>query len=171
VEYKLVKKIEEEVAIACGDGSSLWRLKDSGTYGFYRVAASEILFDRGVWLPAIRAKLANLSDEFWKGIREAVESKMEHYLSDLGAALFANDDYFYLVSLANFIKMACLTLFCINKRFEPSHHYYRAQVTSLAGLPASFATQLEIMLSRNSTVTADRKYSIACLIARGIALL
>jgi hypothetical protein len=96
---------------------------------------------------------------------------MEHFLNDLGAALYQNDDFFYLISASGFIKHACLTLFCINHRFEPSHRAYYKQAALLPVLPDSFAAELEIFLKAGPESTMERRYSLAKLIARGIVAL
>jgi hypothetical protein len=112
-----------------------------------------------------------LDDEFWIQMRDAHQSKMEHLLGDLGAALIHEDAFHYLISSALFIKTACLTLFCINHRFEPSHRGYYKQVMELPVLPESFRAQLESFLSDEKEITLERKYSLAQLIARGIVAL
>jgi len=168
IEYKSVRMIEELVTIADTRQNSLWFIKDSGTYSFYRLSGGEIIFDRTKWIMNIRRRLNNLGDEFWQIMRNAHESKMEHFLSDLGAALIQGDDFFYLISAAGFIKNACLTLFCINRRFEPSHRAYYRKVLELKSLPDSFKACFESFLSSNPEITKKRKFSLAQLIARGI---
>ena len=168
LEFKNTKKIEELAAIVESRQDDFWLLKDSGTYGFYRLAHGEALFSRTGWIDKIRNKLLNLNDEFWNLIRDAVQSKMEHSLNDLGAALFNNDEFYYLISSALFIKDACLALFCINHRFEPSHKAYYRQVLELPILPDSFEALLETFIRENEELTKERKYNIAQLIARSI---
>lgn len=171
LEFKAAEKIEELVDIAGSKHESLWLLKDSGTYGYYRLAHGEVLFSRTAWLADLRRRLAVLDDRFWKQIRDAAESKMEHSLSDLGAALIHDDQFHYLVSSALFIKYACLTLFCINRRFEPSHRAYHKQVLELPVLSESFAAELDIFLRGSEELTMERKYSVAQLLARKIIAL
>jgi hypothetical protein len=96
---------------------------------------------------------------------------MEHFLSDLGAAVLQHDDFNSLISSAGFSKTACLTLFCIYRRFEPSHRAYYKQITELPLQPDSFNAELETFLRQESDMTMERKYSIAQLIARGIIAL
>ena len=168
LEFKNTKKIEELAAIVESRRDDFWLLKDSGTYSFYRLAHGEVLFSRTGWIDKIRKKLLNLNDEFWNLIRDAVQSKMEHSLNDLGAALFNNDEFFYLISSALFIKNACLALFCINHRFEPSHKAYYRQVLELPVLPDSFNALLETFIRENEELTRERKYNIAQLLARSI---
>jgi len=170
LEYKPVKLIEERVDIAHSRLDSLWLIKDSGTYGFYRLAWGELVFTRGDWIRTVRKRIEQLSDEFWHGMRIAHESKMEHFLSDLGASAIQGDDFNYLISAAGFIKSACLTLFCINRRFEPSHRAYYKQITELAILPESFNAQFETFL-RHEDDGMERKFALAQLIARGIVAL
>ena len=171
LEYKCVNIIEELVTIADTKFDSLWFIKDSGTYSFYRLSQGEIIFSRGGWIMQIRKRLKNLDSEFWRVMRSAHESKMEHFLADLGAALMREDDFFYLTSSAGFIKNACLTLFCINRSFEPSHRAYYKKVLELKTLPDSFEAYLENFLRSGPELTMERKYSMAQHIAKGIVAL
>ena len=171
LEYKSVGMIEELVNIADTRLESLWFIKDSGTYGFYRLSQGEIIFSRNDWILEIRRRLSSLKDEFWQSMRNAHESKMEHFLSDLGAALIQGDDFFYLISAAGFIKSACITLFCINRRFEPSHRAYYKQALELKKLPDSFPAYFETFLRPDSEITMERKHSVAQLMAREIVAL
>ena len=171
LEYKSVNIIDELVTIADTKFESIWFIKDSGTYSFYRLSTGEIIFSRKDWILDIRRRLENLSVEFWQIMRNAHESKMEHFLSDLGAASMQRDDFFYLISAAGFIKNACLTLFCINRRFEPSHRAYFKQVKGLKKLPDAFPTYFETFLRPDPEMTMERKFSLAQLIARGIVAL
>ncbi|MDR0585598.1 MAG: DUF4037 domain-containing protein [Treponema sp.] len=171
LEYKFSGKIEELVSIADTKQEFLWLLKDSGTYGFYRLAYGEIVFSRNNWIRGIRKRLENLGDQFWMEMRNATQSKMEHFLSDLGAASFQGDEFHYLISSAGFIKTACLTLFCINRRFEPSHRAYYKQVRELPILPESFPAEFENFLGTDPDTTMERRFALAKLIARGIIVL
>ena len=171
LEYKPIKTIEDLVTIADTRLEFLWFIKDSGTYSFYRLSQGEIIFSRNDWIMNIRRRLANLGDEFWQIMRNAHESKMEHFLSDLGAAFLQGDDFFYLISAAGFIKNACLTLFCINHCFEPSHRAYYNQTLELKELPDSFRAYFESFLRPDPEITMERKLSLAQHIARGIVAL
>jgi hypothetical protein len=171
LEYKSTRMIEELVSIADTRMDSLWLIKNSGTYGFYRLAQGEVVFSRSGWIAGLRRRLENLGNEFWRFMRNAHESKMEHFLSDLGAAVIRQDEFFYLISASGFIKNACLTLFCVNRRFEPSHRAYHKQVLELPELAESFRAQFETFLSSGSEITMERKFSVAQLIARGIVAL
>ncbi|MDR0376935.1 MAG: DUF4037 domain-containing protein [Spirochaetaceae bacterium] len=168
IEYKTIGQIEELVSFLDVKRESMWLIKDSGTYGFYRLAEGKILFSRSGWITTIQSRLSCPEDEFWSRLREANQSKMEHFLSDLGAALIQEDDFYYLISSASFIKYACLTLFCLNHRFEPSHRAYYNQARELPVLPESFPAQLETFLNSGSETTMERKYVLAQLIARAI---
>ncbi|MDR1230109.1 MAG: DUF4037 domain-containing protein [Spirochaetaceae bacterium] len=168
IEFKWTPKVESLVNIACGKKEALHAASGAGTYGYYRLVECHVLYSRGDWLSGIRKKLLTLGRDFWDELRGAYQSKMEHCLSDLGAALFSDDNFYFLVSSAGFIKMAALTLFCINCRFEPSHRFYYQQVRSLQTLPDSFDAQIETFLSPSAEVTMERKYGVAQIIARDI---
>ncbi|MDR1252577.1 MAG: DUF4037 domain-containing protein [Treponema sp.] len=171
LEYKFTGKIEELVSIADTKQEFLWLIKDSGTYGFYRLVQGEIIFSRSNWINEIRGRLENPGDQFWAETRSAVQSKMEHFLLDLGAACFQGDEFHYLIASAGFIKMACLTLFCINRRFEPSHRAYYKQVRELPILPGSFPAEFENFLDTHPDMTMERRFTLAKLIAKGIIVL
>ena len=171
LEFKVTKKIEELVTIADTKNESLWLINDSGTYGFYRLVNGEIIFSRKKWISGIRKRLEKLPDQFWTEMRSAVQSKMEHFLSDLGAACFQGDEFHYLIASAGFIKTACLTLFCINRRFEPSHRAYFNQVRELPLLPESFLGEFETFLSNSPSTSMDSRFSLAKFIAKSIVAL
>jgi hypothetical protein len=171
LEYKFVNKAEELVNIADTKVDSLWLIKDSGTYGFYRLANGEIIFSRSNWIHDIRKRLENIGDEFWIKMREAVQSKMEHFLSGLGAASFQGDEFHYLIASAGFIKAVCLVLFCVNRRFEPSHRAYYNQVLELPKLPEAFPSNFNNFLRTDPGSTMERRFTLAKLIAISIVTL
>jgi hypothetical protein len=171
LEFKFTGKIEELVSIADTRQDSIWLIKDSGTYSFYRLVNGEILFSRNNWIQGIRKRLEVLSDAFWTEMRDSAQSKMEHFLSDLGAACFQGDAFHYLIASAGFIKTACLTLFCVNRRFEPSHRAYYKQVRELPLLPESFIAGLETFLSNQPDMSMEHRFNLAKVMAVKIVAL
>ena len=171
LEYKFTGKVDELVSIAGKKTDSLWLLKDSGTYGFYRLARGEIIFSRSNWIHDIRKQLGNFGEMFWNEMCGMAQSKMEHFLSDLGAASFQGDEFHYLIASAGFIKTACFALFCINRHFEPSHRAYYKQVLELPLLPESFGALLDNFFDEGPDTTMKRRYNLAKLITKGIVAL
>ena len=171
LEYKFINKIEELVTIADTKTDSLWLIKDSGTYGFYRLANGDIVFSRSNWIYDIRKRLENIPDAFWNKMRESAQSKMEHFLSDLGAASFQGDEFHYLIASAGFIKHACLVLFCINRRFEPSHRAYYKQVLELPTLPEAFRSNFNNFLRTDPGATMERRFTMAKMTAMSIVVM
>lgn len=168
IEYKAVARIEELAAIALRAGSDLWKIRDSGTYVFYRLVHGQPLFKRTDWLPGIIAPLSLLSDEFWVRMRSFYQSTMDHFLTDLGASIVQNDSFHYLVSASGFIKYACAALFMENGEFEPSHRGYYTQVHTLKTIPDDFIGRFESFLRPDSELPPERKYEIAKLIGRSL---
>lgn len=171
IEYKPTEKVDEIVDIADRRTDQLWLLKDSGTYMFYRLANGEVLYRRSRWIDGLRDRLTRLGDDFWRQVRDAHQSKMEHFLSDLGAALIQGDDFHYLISSAGFIKNACVVLFSVNKCFEPSHRGFYDKVKELDVLPDEFVGRFESFLRSDPEMTPERKHSLAQLIARSVVAL
>ena len=168
IEYKSVERIEELTAIVLRSGSDLWKVRDSGTYVFYRLVNCRPLFQRSDWHVGISGKLSTLGDDFWSRMRSFYQSTMDHYLADFGAAIVQNDAFHYMISSANFIKYACSALFMENGLFEPSHRGYLDQVNALKTIPDDFAGRFESFLRPDSELPPQRKYEIALLIARSI---
>jgi hypothetical protein len=138
---------------------------------FYRLQKGVVLYQKSDWIDTVREKLAALPDSFWEQLRRANESRMEHYVSDLGAAVAQADDFHYLISSAGFIKHACMALFCANHCFEPSHRAYSERIKELKILPDDFPGRLDSFLRNDEEMTPERKFSLAQLIARSVMAL
>jgi len=171
IEYKSIFRIDELASIALRAGSDLWKIRDSGTYVFYRLVHCKKLYERTNWLVGVTGDLSGLGDDFWSGMRRFYESSMDHYLSDLGAAILRDDAFHYMISAASFIKYACAALFMENGQFEPSHRGYLSQIADLKTLPDDFAGRFESFLRPDSELSPARKYEIAKLIACSIVKL
>lgn len=168
IEYKSVERVEELTTIALRAGSDLWKIRDSGTYGFYRLVHCRPLFQRTEWLVSITSRLSGLTDSFWVQMRSFYQSTMDHFLADLGASIIQDDPFHYMISAADFIKYACAALFMENGQFEPSHRGYLDQVATLKTQPDDFTGRFESFLRPDSELPPSRKYEIAKLIARSI---
>ncbi len=172
VEYKSVAMIDDVVARCKGpDSQIVWIFKNSGTYMFYRLINSRILYKKSGWAESLRRDLGELPDSFWEGLRDACLAKMEHYLADLGAASVSDDGYFYNVSMAGFIRYTAAALFTANKRFEPSHRSVSAQLGELRSLPDSLLGRWETLLRSDLDISRAQKYEVAELIARSVIAL
>lgn len=168
IEYKSVERIDELKAIALRAGSDLWKVRDSGTYVFYRLVHCRALFQRTIWHSLVTGGLSDLRDEFWTGMRAFYQASMDHFLADLGAAIIQDDPFYYMISASNFIKAACACLFMENGQFEPSHRGYLEQINDLKTLPDDFTGRFESFLRPDSELPPARKYEIAKLIAKSI---
>jgi hypothetical protein len=172
VEYKNIAAIDDVLGRSKGPDSELvWVLKNSGTYVFYRLQSSRVLFKKSDWIDKARKDIAELPPLFWEGLREAFLSKMEHYLADLGAASFSDDGYFYSVSLAGFVRYAAAAVFMANRRLEPSHRYVSSRLRELPSIPDDFVGRWETLLRSDLEISRNQKYEVAELIARSVVAL
>jgi hypothetical protein len=165
VEYKELERIEHLID-ELDNPDSIYREK--GTYIFHRLEEGILLYEKTDWLKNIRKKLEKMPDMFWAVFREASQSRMEHYLSDLGASVFQKDTLFYKISLAGFLNNACCTLFAVNKKFEPSAKRYLELIGKLPVLPAGFMANFDVLLRMDDNLSIERNREVAELLAKGI---
>ncbi len=170
VEYKTTQRTDDFLGRGV-DLDFVWVIKNSGTYMFYRLQRCKILFSRSGWIEKTRERLRDLPDLFWDSLREAFQAKMEHYLSDLGAAALRDDGFFYLQSSAGFVRNAAAALFMANRRFEPSHRMVEVQLKELERIPDDFYGRWETFLRSNIDMSRAQKYEVAELIARSVLAL
>ena len=135
IEYKDIETVER---LLDRPVQNLKLLKNSGTYSFYRLESNKVLFDGSGWIGRARGKLSTFPAEVWTALGESFRSKMEHYLSDMGAASFSGDKYFLLLSEAGFLRYAAASVFMENRKFEPSHRDIDDQLHGLARVPEGF---------------------------------
>jgi hypothetical protein len=167
VEYKTMQRTDDFLSRDI-DVDVVWVLKNSGTYMFYRLLHSRILYSRSGWIESTRKRLGELPQRFWDSMREAFQAKMEHYLSDLGAAALRDDGFFYLESAAGFARNAAALLFMSNHRFEPSHRLVETQLKELERIPDDFFGRWETFLRSDIEMRRAQKYEVAELIARSV---
>ncbi len=165
IEYKSVSSVDE---IQDKRFDIMWVYRSSGTYLFYRLAEGKVLYKRSDWIDKVRQGLAQPPEEFWERIKETHLFKMEHSLSDLGGAALKDDRYFFLVSLAGFMRACVSVLFAQNKRYEPSDRHLTEALMGLPVLPEDFSGRWAILLRTDGSSDPERKYQVAGLIARSI---
>jgi hypothetical protein len=172
VEYKDAGVVDELISGARGlDAKIMWGLKNSGTYVFHRLRSSRVLFKRSDWIDSVRKEIRDLPSLFWRAMRDSYQLKMEHLLADLGAAAQRDDDYFYDISSAAFIRYAAASLFMVNKIFEPSHRSVTALLPSLKKLPADFSGRWDSLVRYDPGIRKEQRFEVAQLIARSIIAL
>ncbi len=165
IEYKELERIEYLIT-ELDNPDSIYREK--GTYIFHRLEEGIILFEKTDWLKVIRKKLEKMPDMFWHIFREASQSRMEHYLSDLGASVFQKDSLYYKISLAGFLEYTCCTLFAINRKFEPSSKRFHELIGTLPILPAGFMANFDVLLRMDDNLSIERNREVAELLAKGV---
>ncbi|HEY9054283.1 MAG TPA: hypothetical protein VIO60_05635 [Rectinemataceae bacterium] len=143
-------------------------LKNAGTYSFYRLSTNAVLKDRSGWIGEAKAKLAAFPQAAWEALGDTFRSKMEHYLSDMGAASFSGDKYFLLLSEAGFLRYAAASIFMANRSFEPSHRDMEEKLRLLPRQPDGFWQAWDSLLQKGKEISAPRRFEIARMLASSI---
>jgi len=147
---------------------NLWVFRQTGTYMFYRLQEGIKLYARSEWLEKTQERLKHLPNSFWEMLARASTSTMGHYLTDMKAADMENDDFFYLISSAGFIKSFVSALFILNHTFEPSGRRIKEHILDLPILPENFRGRYESIMSDDPEFTRSRKCELAELLARSL---
>lgn len=165
VEYKDVRSMEMLVHEPI---QHLRLLKNSGTYPFYRLEQNRVIFDASGWVDRMRSALTTFPEAAWQALYESFASKMEHYLSDMGAASFSDDKYFLLLSESGFLRYAAASILMINRKFEPSHRDIEEALRASGRLPEGFWASWNTLLQKEREVPAQKRFEIARLLAGAI---
>lgn len=165
VEYKDMSRIDDVLART---KENLWVFRQTGTYMFYRLKNAEVLVKGSSWIDDVRKSLKELPDEFWTLMIRSSQATMEHYLGDLSAAAVRQDNLFFLISSAGFIKSFLSLLFVINRHFEPSGRMLYEMVRELPELPENFKGRFESFLREDPEFQPARKREIAELLAKSV---
>lgn len=143
-------------------------LKNSGTYPFYRLQNNTVIYASTPWIGGAQQQLASFPSRAWIALKDSFSAKMEHYLSDMGVALFSDDRYFLLVSEAGFMRYTAASVFMANRRFEPSHRYIDEHLHELERVPAGFFDAWNLLLERNSQTTPQKRFETARFLAHTV---
>jgi len=168
IEYKDMARIDE---ILARTNENMWVFRQTGTYMFYRLESARVLASKTEWLEQVRTSLRGLPDMFWSRIANSSRATMEHYLSDLIAAVIRDDKLFYLISSAGFMKSFLSLLFVLNRCFEPSGRMLFDKVWELGALPENFKGRFQSFLRDDPEFPPSRKREIAELMAKSVILM
>ena len=139
-----------------------------GTYPLYRLAYGAVILQKGDWIGQMREQMNDLPDSFWNTISRELLASMGHALSDLLSAAMHNDNYFFVLSSATFIKKIVSILFIANREFEPSSRRSSGAVLDLPNLPENFRGRFDNFLRQDGGVDLEKKAEIAELIAKSV---
>lgn len=169
IPFRIEYKSRERFSSLLGE-SGIPFLREPGTYALYRLKEGRILFQRSHWVDDMRSSLTAMDPLFWHSVRSMHQSRMEHCLNDMSAALLRDDALFFMISCAGFVSQLCSTLFAMNRRFEPSQRNLRKELFSLSILPDAFAGSLESLL-RADGLSRQRQKEIAEYLAKRVIVL
>lgn len=148
-----------------------WVYRDSGTNLFYRIQHAQVLHDARQWLDETRTRLQQLPDDFWQSIRTASRAAVEQALQDLNAAVYRDDDVYYVRAFSGFVRSLCSFLFAVNHHFDPNGRLLNEQLAGLQTLPSEFAGRFESLLRRRNPLEPEQQREVAELLARSILTL
>ena len=158
LEYKNMDRID---GIIDSNNENAYVYRETGTYLFYRIQNNRVLFQKYGWLDEVKKKIADMPASYWEPLILACSASLEHQLGDLAAAVVAEDDFFYLRSLAGWLNTFCSLMFLLNNEFEPSGRRMLSQLYSLKDLPENFKGRFECLVQEDSEFGPSRKKEIA----------
>ena len=165
IEYKSIEKIDDMLR----NLNSICDVNtQNDTYLFYRIDNNSVLSSKSDWLTEVQRRIHELPERFWESLVQNLLATMDHYRSDLGAAVVRGDNYFSLVASAGFIKSACAVLFAINKEFQPSPRVIYERVLELNKLPQDFRGRFDSFLRNDVAISSERRAEIGELMAKSI---
>jgi len=168
VEYKNRDHVEKQI-LAAADADR--GIRDESTYVYFRIVYSAVVFSRTPWRDQMVRNLSSIPREYWENRTKRLRSRMEHYLGDLTAALYGEDQFFYLISLAGFLNSVCALIFAVNREFETAPRSISSVVQTLPVQPPEFAGRFTNLLRDDTAVSRVRKRELAQLIARSMLYL
>lgn len=165
VDYRSTDWVERLIG---GGNEILQALRETGTLPLHKIASATVLHSRGGWFERTRASLKSLSPSLWASLREAFLTRMEHFLTDLGASVLRKDDYFHEIARAGFVRYVASAIFAANRAFEPPHRMVTERIMALPLLPEDFSGRWETILRHEGEITPSRRYEVAKLVARSL---
>lgn len=145
-----------------------WLSMERGTYLFHRIATGSVSWSRDEWISGVLERLDRLPESLWSLWAESCRRRIDHYLSDLGAAALKEDRLYFHLSLSGFLKSAAELLFALNHVFEPGPRDFTASLALLEVLPEGFWASWRSLLRDDSELPAERKREIADHLARSV---
>lgn len=165
LEYKRTRTIEDLISSSF---ETMRLFGETGTYVIYRFVNGKTLYSRSNWLESRRIAIAESPADFWESLLESYQQKMEHSLSDLGGAALKEDRFFYIVSLAGFMRSCVSAIFAINRQWEPSERQMTDAVLSLPILPDDFKGRWSTLLRGDGYTDPAKCFQIAQLILKSV---
>ena len=165
ISYKDSQRVDAVLEATNGDS---WLSKERGTYLFHRIATGTVVWSSGEWINRVLDKLDNLPNSFWLQWVESCNRRIDHLLSDMGAASLKGDAFYFNLSLSGFMKSIAEVLFAINHVFEPGPRDYTAALGLLEVLPEGFEANWGSLLRDDGELPPERKREIGELLARSV---
>lgn len=143
--------------------------QEGTTYSIFRIFNADIIYNRDRWIFNIQEQFSKLTEVFWGQLFKYNIYKIEHFLTDLGAAVLKQDDFFFLVSLSGFMTSCAAALFARNHEWFPYYRKLNDYLCKLPIVPENFSRYWNDIL--NSTkLTQEKRYQLAQLLAKEIIL-
>jgi len=165
ISYKDTARVNA-VLDAVDDGDA-WLSMERGTYLFHRIATGSVVWSSGDWIDGVLKRLDHLPESFWSSWIESCNRRVDHLLSDMGAASYKDDPLYFRLSLSGYLKTVAELLFAVNHVFEPGPRDITASLALLEILPDGFQANWASLLRDDTELPPERKREIAEILARG----
>ncbi|MFP4362356.1 MAG: hypothetical protein ACLFR1_00670 [Spirochaetia bacterium] len=165
IEYKFQDRVDE---ILENKDKVFGMLREAGTHMFYRLKENRVLVAKTEWLEAKREQLMQIHDAFWDQIADSAKARLEHHVSDIGAAVIRQDSYFFAAALSGYLSSLSTLLFSLNHQFEPAPRWVYERILHLPNLPDAFTGRFQSLLRFDGSISNAKKHEIAQLLAKSL---
>lgn len=162
VEYKLCRQWEELMQLV-QQNDFHW---DGSTYPFFRVAEGIVLKDGSGWIHRQKDNLYNLPGSFFLIHLGLLKDRLEHLVSDLAIATYAQDQLMFQMTLGKYLETLVEAWFTMDKGFMPPFDQVTTRLRELEFLPEGALGILDVLT--RADLDMERRLEVARKAVRGI---
>ncbi len=158
IEYKRTRDFE---ALLKGIRNEPFTLLQGSTYGLYRLLWGVPVFSRSGWVDQQKQILESLPESFWQWHLNNLKARLEHYVADLGMALFHQDPLQFPISLAQLLETVTELVLSSHHQFLCPPEQRLRSLEALPNLPSGFMGLLNSLIRSDGALDQERKLTVA----------